>query len=64
MSAGKGDSPRNNFSREFRDNFDRINWKKQEQTSWNKFIFNLMKEIEEEHFVSQKNFFKHWEKQR
>lgn len=26
MSAGKGDKPRNCFSRQFRDNFSEINW--------------------------------------
>lgn len=26
---GKGDSPRNCFSKEFRDNYDRINWKRE-----------------------------------
>lgn len=25
--AGKGDSPRNIFSKNFRDNYDQINWK-------------------------------------
>ena len=25
---GKGDSPRNNFSKKFKENFDSINWKK------------------------------------
>jgi len=25
---GKGDSPRNNTSRKFRDNYNKINWKK------------------------------------
>jgi hypothetical protein len=28
---GKGDSPRNNFSKEYRRNFAAINWKKKEQ---------------------------------
>lgn len=27
MSAGKGSKPRNIFSKEFRENFDNINWK-------------------------------------
>jgi hypothetical protein len=27
MSAGKGDRPRNNFSREFRENYDIIQWR-------------------------------------
>jgi DnaJ-class molecular chaperone len=27
MSAGKGDSPRNCFSQDFRDNYDSIDWK-------------------------------------
>lgn len=26
-SAGKGDSPRNNFSSKYRENYDLINWK-------------------------------------
>ena len=26
MQNGKGDSPRNNFSRKFRDNYDQIDW--------------------------------------
>lgn len=26
MSAGKGDSPRNCFSKEFKKNYDQINW--------------------------------------
>lgn len=28
MSAGKGDKPRNCFSKEFRSNYDEINWDK------------------------------------
>jgi hypothetical protein len=28
---GKGDAPRNNFSKEYRRNFAVINWKKKEQ---------------------------------
>jgi hypothetical protein len=28
---GKGDAPRNNFSKEYRRNFAAINWKKKEQ---------------------------------
>lgn len=27
-SNGKGDSPRNNFSKKFQDNYSKINWKK------------------------------------
>lgn len=27
MSAGKGDKPRNCFSKQYKDNFDQINWK-------------------------------------
>lgn len=28
MSAGKGDKPRNCFSKQFKDNFDKIKWEK------------------------------------
>jgi len=28
-SAGKGDSPRNNFSKKFQENYSKINWKNQ-----------------------------------
>ncbi len=28
IQNGKGDSPRNNTSRKFRDNYNKINWKK------------------------------------
>ena len=28
MSAGKGDKPRNCLSKEFKENFDQINWSK------------------------------------
>jgi hypothetical protein len=30
-SAGKGDSPRNCFSKQFKDNYDLINWSKHKQ---------------------------------
>lgn len=29
---GKGDSPRNNYSRQFRDNYDMIDWRKKPTT--------------------------------
>jgi hypothetical protein len=28
---GKGDSPRNNFSKKFKENFESINWKKKKK---------------------------------
>jgi hypothetical protein len=31
--AGKGDSPRNCFSKKYRDNYDLINWNKKEEYS-------------------------------
>jgi hypothetical protein len=31
MSNGKGDKPRNCFSKQFKDNYDQINWAKREQ---------------------------------
>jgi hypothetical protein len=34
--AGKGDKPRNCFSKKFKENFDKINWKKQNKTSISK----------------------------
>ena len=27
MSAGKGDKPRNCFSKKYKDNYDKINWR-------------------------------------
>lgn len=30
MSAGKGDKPRNCFTKKFKDNFDQIKWDKKE----------------------------------
>jgi hypothetical protein len=30
MSAGKGDKPRNCFTKKFKDNFDQIKWEKAE----------------------------------
>lgn len=32
MSAGKGDKPRNCFSKDFKNNFDNINWTKKEKS--------------------------------
>ena len=32
MSAGKGDKPRNNSSKEFRDNYEKINWNASKNT--------------------------------
>lgn len=37
--AGKGDSPRNCFSKKYRDNYDSINWKKRNEK--NKININL-----------------------
>lgn len=31
-SNGKGDSPRNNFSKSFKENYSKINWKKKNKT--------------------------------
>jgi hypothetical protein len=31
MSAGKGDKPRNCFSKQFKNNFDQIDWKKKKE---------------------------------
>lgn len=31
MSAGKGDKPRNCFSKKYKDNYDQINWKTKKQ---------------------------------
>jgi hypothetical protein len=33
--AGKGDSPKNCFSKQFKDNYDQINWG--HKTPWDKF---------------------------
>jgi hypothetical protein len=33
MSAGKGSKPRNCFSKQFKQNFDEINWNTQNDTS-------------------------------
>ena len=33
MSAGKGDKPRNCFSKEFKNNYDLIKWKNKETSS-------------------------------
>lgn len=33
MSAGKGDKPRNCFSKQFKNNFDQIDWKKKKETN-------------------------------
>lgn len=41
MSAGKGDAPRNCFTKQYRDNFDRINW-------GNKTLGWLRREVKEE----------------
>lgn len=35
-NAGKGDSPRNNHSKEFKSNYDEINWGNKESKSNNK----------------------------
>ncbi len=35
MGAGKGDSPRNNYSQKFRTNFQDISWEKQKSASEN-----------------------------
>jgi hypothetical protein len=31
MSAGKGSKPRNCFSKDFKDNYDQINWDKKKE---------------------------------
>jgi hypothetical protein len=31
MSAGKGDKPRNCFSKDYKNNYDKINWKSKEK---------------------------------
>lgn len=31
MSAGKGSKPRNCFSKDFKNNYDSINWKKEDK---------------------------------
>jgi hypothetical protein len=36
MSAGKGDKPRNCFSKEFKKNYDFIKWKSKETTTSDK----------------------------
>lgn len=33
MSAGKGDKPRNCFSKQFKENYDNIDWKKSYKNS-------------------------------
>lgn len=35
MSAGKGDKPRNCFSKQFKNNFDQIEWKKNKESEIN-----------------------------
>jgi hypothetical protein len=31
MSAGKGDKPRNCFSKDYKNNYDKINWKSKDK---------------------------------
>lgn len=33
MSAGKGDKPRNCFSKEYKNNYEKINWGKKKQNT-------------------------------
>lgn len=35
-SSGKGDSPRNNFSKKFTENYSKINWKNSKKKNKNK----------------------------
>lgn len=37
MSAGKGDKPRNCFSKEYKDNFDQIDWGKKGKKDGKRF---------------------------
>jgi len=36
MSAGKGSKPRNCFSKDFKKNYEKIDWKEKESTSFEK----------------------------
>jgi len=42
-SAGKGDKPRNCFSKQFKDNYDLIKWKSKDNTT-EKYITNIKNE--------------------
>jgi len=45
MSAGKGDKPRNCFSKKFKDNFDNINWSTKEDKEVRKYSVKKGKKI-------------------
>jgi hypothetical protein len=45
MSAGKGDKPRNCFSKQFKENFDVINWPSKENKEIRNYIVKKGKKI-------------------
>lgn len=43
---GKGDSPRNNFSKSFRENYDQINWSKESHDNTGELVASLERILE------------------
>lgn len=41
MNAGKGDKPRNCFSKQYKNNYEKINWEKNKQSTKFKKVYSL-----------------------